>query len=243
MASNTESGHAVNVAKFNTLIQKCSALSSWSPSNTALDISTLTAQHTACNNALDDFNKMVSTAKTQINQNNDLFAPLNKLVTRIVNFFDSTSASGQAKKDARGMANDIRGFNAKKPKGLAPDAEWVSQSHQSMVQKTNKFKELMDFLDSDGNYSPNETALQIPTLTTLWTDLNASMNNLATTLAPIDQAQSNMYRLIYGKPNGMIDTAMLAKGYAKALMGARATEVKAINAIRFTRLKNKLINY
>lgn len=243
MASGTESGHAINVANFKTLIEKCKAISTWSPSNTALQIGDLDTQHTNCKNALDSLNTMVSNAKTPINQNNDLFNPLNKLVTRVVNFFDSTMASSQAKKDARGMANIIRGYNAKKPKGLAPDAEWVSQSHQSMVQKANKFKELIDFIASDGNYNPNEVELQIPTLTTLWTDMNNSLTNLATVLAPIDQAKASMYRLIYGSPDGLIDTAMLAKKYAKALLGAQSVEVKAISAIKFTRLKSNLINY
>ena len=243
MASGTESGHAINVANFKTLIEKCNTISTWSPSNSALRIGDLNTQHTNCKNSLDSLNTIVSNAKTPINQNNDLFAPLNKLVTRVVNFFDSTMASSQAKKDARGMANVIRGYNAKKPKGLAPDAEWVSQSHQSMVQKANKFKELIDFIASDGNYNPNEVELQIPTLTTLWTDMNTSLTNLATILAPIDQAKASMYRLIYGSPDGLIDTAMLTKKYAKALLGAQSVEVKAISAIRFTRLKSNLINY
>ena len=243
MASSTESGHAVNVANFDTLIQKCSVLPSWSPSNTALLIPTLIVQHTDCKNSLDSFNTLVAAAKTPINQNHDLFEPLNKLTTRIVNFFDSTMASTQAKKDARGMANDIRGYNAKKPKGLAPDAEWVSQSHQSMVQKANKFKELIDFLTADGNYTPNEVALQLPTLTTLWNQFNTSLASLAAILAPIDQAEASMYRLIYGSPSGMIDMAMLAKKYAKALMGAQAIEVKAIMGIKFRRINKKLITY
>jgi hypothetical protein len=186
---------------------------------------------------------MVSNAKTPINQNTELFKPLNKLVTRIVNFFDSTMASSQAKKDARGMANIIRGYNAKKPKGLAPDAEWVSRSHQSMVQKLNKFKELIDFIASNGNYNPNEVQLQASTLTLLWNDMSTSLTNLATVLAPIDQVKATMYRLIYGSPAGMIDTAMLVKKYAKALLGAQSIEVKAISAIRFARFKSHLINY
>ena len=139
MGSNVESGHAVNVSKFFKLIQKCDNLTGWNPGNDALKIVEMTNLHTESQSLLNAFNTAVMAAKTPIANNTALFDPLSKLVTRIVNYYDSTNAKEQSKKNARTLANDLRGFNAKKPKGTAPDAEWVSSSHQSFVQKANKF--------------------------------------------------------------------------------------------------------
>lgn len=182
-------------------------------------------------------------AKTPIATNTALFEPLSKLATRIVNYYDSTNAKEQSKKNARTLANDLRGFNTKKPKGTAPDAEWVSRSHQSFVQKANKLKELIEFLNADSLYKPNETELKITELTTLWTSLDNSIKDLATAMAPLDQAKASLFRKIYGKEDGLITIALLAKRYAKALKGAQAIDVKEIMAILFRRISSKLITY
>jgi hypothetical protein len=243
MGSKIESGHAVNVPNFFKLIQKCDNLTGWNPSNDSLKIAEMTAFHTDSQTLLNAFNTAVMAAKTPIADNTALFDPLSKLVTRIVNYYDSTNAKEQSKKNARTLANDLRGFNAKKPKGTAPDAEWVSSSHQSFVQKANKFKEIIEFLNADGLYNPNETELKIGELTTLWTSLDNSIKDLATVMAPIDQAKASLYRKIYAKENGLITIALLAKRYAKALKGAQAIEIKEITAIAFRRISSKLIEY
>jgi hypothetical protein len=243
MGSKIESGHAVNVSNFFKLIQKCDNLTGWNPSNDSLKIAEMTTFHTDSQTLLNAFNTAVMAAKTPIADNTALFDPLSKLVTRIVNYYDSTNAKEQSKKNARTLANDLRGFNAKKPKGTAPDAEWVSSSHQSFVQKANKFKEIIEFLNADSQYNPNETELKIAELTTLWTSLDSSIKDLATVMAPLDQAKASLYRKIYAKENGLITIALLAKRYAKALKGAQAIEIKEIMAIAFRRISSKLIVY
>jgi len=243
MGSNNESGHAVNVSNFFKLIQKCDNLTGWNPSNDALKIAEMTAMHTDSQTLLNDFNTAVMAAKTPIANNTALFDPLSKLVTRIVNYYDSTNAKEQSKKNARTLANDLRGFNAKKPKGTAPDAEWVSSSHQSFVQRANKFKEIIEFLTADSQYNPNETELKIIELNTLWTSLDNSIKDLSAIMAPLDQAKASLYRKIYAKDNGLITIALSAKRYAKALKGAQAIEIKEIMAIAFRRISSKLIEY
>src|SRR4051812_24763766 len=47
MPSNSETGHAVNVANYKTLIEKCAVLVSWNPANTALTIANLNTQQAA----------------------------------------------------------------------------------------------------------------------------------------------------------------------------------------------------
>jgi hypothetical protein len=243
MGSKIESGHAVNVSNFFKLTQKCDQLTGWNPSNDALKIAELTTMHTEANTLLNDFNTAAMAAKDPIANNAKTFESLSKLVTRIVNYYDSTTAKEQSKKNARSLANDLRGYNTKKPKDLAPDADWVSKSHQSYVQRANKLKELIEFLKADTTYNPNETELKITELNTLWTDLDTSLKDLAGVMAPLDQAKAALYRKIYGIESGLITIALLAKRYAKALKGAQAIEVKEIIAIPFKRISAKLITY
>ena len=239
MPSTIETGHAVNVQNAKSLIELCNVLSGYNPSNTALTIANLNTQQANSKTALDTLNSTIAVVKVPVNANEILFEPLNKLVTRIVSHLDSTAASKQIKKDARGMADDIRGFNAKRPKNV-PDGDWVSQSHQSFVQRTAKFKMLIDLLSTEALYVPNEADLQIVSLTALWTSFVASVDGLAPFIAAIETARAAMYHAIYDEEIGLVDTALKAKKYSKSLTGASAVEIKAIQGIKFRKLNKKV---
>jgi len=240
MASNSETGHAINIANFKLLIDKCTGFgASYAPSNTDIKVATMTTQWGTANTANNTLTAAMATAKGLINQREEDIAPLNKLVTKVVNNFDSTNASKKAKKDARGFADKIRGFGVKVvklPDGK-PDPAHVSTSHQSMVQKVDMFNQLIQFLAGDSNYAPNETGIKILTLKSLYVTLKGENDGIGGVIAPVEGARVTRNHALYDAETGMVDVALKAKNYVKSVFGVRSEEARTVTGIKFTRPK------
>lgn len=242
MASNSETGHSVNISNFKLLIDKCAAFGlPYNPSNTDLTIVNLTALWTTGNAAHQTLTTAIQNSKNPINAREILFDPVDKLVTRSLNYFNSTKASAQIKKDAKGLADRYRGFGidvAKLPDGT-PDPNDVSTSHQGYVQKADTFKQLKDLYASEPLYAPNENDLKITALTTLATSMKTLNDSIGTIIAPIGTAKITRDKALYEINTGMVDVALFVKAYVKGLYGARAAETKTVSGIKFTRPKKK----
>ncbi len=240
MASNSETGHSVNISNFKLLIDKCTAFGApYNPSNTDLTIVNMTTLWTTGDTAHQTLTSATQLAKNPINARQILFEPTEKLVTRSLNYFNSTKASAQVKKDAKGLADRFRGFGvkvSKLPDGT-PDPASVSTSHQGYVQKGDTFKQLVDLYASDVNYAPNETDLKIVALTALATAMKAANDGIGAIIAPIGTARITRDKALYAKDTGMVDVSLSCKNYVKGVYGAKAAETKTVSGIKFTRPK------
>ena len=241
MPINYETGHAVNIANFKKLIDECTPMVGYNPSNGQLTILSMTAKWTAGDTAHNILTLAMQNAKNPINAREILFAPLDKLVVRSFNYFKSTSASAQVKKDAKGLVVKITGSNVKVPKlpDGTPDPNHISLSHQSFVQRTDTFKQLKDLYASDVNYAPNEADLMVAALTTLYTAMKNANDTIGAIIAPVDQARITRDHQLYDKDTGMLDVAQKCKDYVRGLFGAKAPETKLVTRIKFRRPKKK----
>ena len=238
MASNSETGHSVNISNFKLLIDKCTAFgAAYNPSNTDLTIVNMTATWTTGDTAHQTLTSAIQTAKSPINARQILFEPSDKLVTRTLNYFESTKASKQIKADAKGLADRYRGFGVKVDKlpDGTPDPADVSTSHQGFVQKADTFKQLIDLYRSEPLYAPNEVEIQTATLTTLYNAMKAANDNIGTILAPVETARITRDKALYAEETGMVDLAAACKDYVQGLFGATSPEAKLVRGIKFTR--------
>jgi len=238
MASNSETGHSVNISNFKLMIDKCTAYGApYNPSNTDLTIANMTTLWTTGDTAHQTLTSAIQTAKNPINARQILFDPVDKLVTRTLNYFESTKASTQIKKDAKGLADRFRGFGVDVdtlPDGT-PDPADVSTSHQGYVQKADTFKQLKDLYASEPLYAPNENELKLTALTTLYVAMKAANDNIGTILAPVETARITRDHALYDDETGMVDVAAACKDYVQGLFGASSPEAKLVKGIKFTR--------
>ena len=240
MASSSETGHAVNISNFKLLIDKCAAFGVvYNPSNTDITIANMTMVWTVGNTAHVTLTTAVQTSKNPINAREILFEPGDKLVTRTLNYFESTKASKKIKKDAKGLADRYRGFGVKVKKlpDGGPDPDSVSTSHQSFVQKADTFRQLVDLYKSEPLYAPNEVALKTIALTTFATAMKTANDTIGIIIAPVDTARITRNRALYNKDTGMIDVSVACKDYVQGLFGAASAEAKLIRKIEFKRPK------
>jgi hypothetical protein len=160
-----------------------------------------------------------------------------KLVTRTLNYFESTKASKEIKKDAKGLADRFRGFGVgvdTLPDGT-PDPADVSTSHQGYVQKADTFKQLRDLYQSEPLYAPNENDIRVAALTTLYDAMKAANDNIGIILAPVETARITRDKALYDDETGMIDVSASCKDYVQGLFGASSPEAKLVRGIKFTR--------
>jgi len=238
MASNSETGHSVNISNFKLLIDKCTAFGvKYNPSNADLSIDNMTTLWETAKNANDTLSVVAETAKQPINARQILFEPVDKLVTRTLNYLSSTKASAQFKADAKGLADRFRGHGIKVnklPDG-SPDPNSVSTSHQGFVQKADTFLQLVALYTSEPLYAPNEIELQLEALGALALAMKTANDNIGTIIAPVDTARVTRDHALYDEESGMVDIAAACKKYVKGVYGVGEPETNLVSGIKFTR--------
>lgn len=240
MASTSETGHAINISNFKKLIDVCTAYGlPYNPSNTDITVANMTTTWTTADTAHVTMMTALSNAKIPINNREVLFEPVDKLVTKTLNYYESTKALKQSKQDAKGYADKFRGFGIKVEKlpDGSPDPAHVSNSQQSYVKKQETFKSLLDLYISDPLYAPNENALKTATLTTLYNNMKAANDGIGAIIEPVDNLRIQRDHALYDEETGILDLQAAAKDYTAGLFGARAPETKQIVTIKFTRKK------
>lgn len=237
MASNSETGHAVNIANFKTMIDYCVSFGAkYQPSNPDLVLATITPQWSGANEAHTTLSTALITAKTPIAERKTLFEPLDKLVTRTLGVYKSTKADKQLKSNAKTIGDRIRGAVKVKKEDNPND---VSVSHQSYVQKQDALQQLINLYKSDGNYAPNEAELKVGELQKLSDKMKGLNDNIGSILAPVKNALIKRDELLYKDDTGMVDVAMNVKEYVKGVYGATAGETKMVRGLKFTKPKKK----
>lgn len=116
MPVNPETGHAKNVANFNSLISFCSTYGQqYNPANAALNLANLQSLHTAAQNKLTALNTAKAAYDSAVNQRAEAFEDLPKLCTRIVNAFAVSGASENAVEGVKSINRACRAKGPAKP--------------------------------------------------------------------------------------------------------------------------------
>lgn len=243
MASNSETGHGINVNNFKLVIDKITAIGAgYNTSNPDIKIPNMTTVWTAADTAHQAILTIAPTTKNPINNREIIFEPTDKLVTRMLAMYNSSKATDQAKADAKGLADRFRGSNVKVdtlPNGT-PDPNSVSNSHLGFIQKQESFKQLVELLKADPtNYNPNEADLKTTVLTTLAASMKTANDGIGAILAPLEVARTTRNKALYTEKTGIVDLAQTCKEYLKGAFGASSPEYKMVNSIKFTRPKKK----
>lgn len=243
MASNSEVGHAKNVANFQDLITFVEGYGpSYNPSKTSLTAEQLTSLHASANASLQNVINLNTAYNDAVNNRIEAFADLRPLSTRLVNALEATDAPQEKIDDAKGYNRKIQGQRAsKEEKPLDPNQpvpKRISVSQQSYDQLIQHFEGLIAVLASEPSYAPNETELQITALQTKAQDLKDKNNQVATAYTAVSNARLERNRILYQENTGLVDTALDVKKYVKSVYGASSAEYNQIKGIKFKNEKD-----
>ncbi len=245
MSSTSETGHARNVSNFEALISFCTAYgTTYNPSKTTIKLAALNTLLASAKTTLTAVNTALPPYNNAVNAREIAFAPLSKLVTRIINALASSNVTKQVVEDAKSIARKIQGKRAGEKLPEIPDdpttPEDESQKSSSVSQmsfdnRVENFEKLIQLLSAQTGYAPNENDLKVTALTTLLADLRTKNTATLTSLAPLSNARIARNTLLYTTSTSLINIALDVKKYIKSLYGATSPQYKQISGLKFSR--------
>ena len=243
MASTSETGHAKNVANFQNLIAFVTGYgATYTPSKNALKLPQLIALKSDAETKLADVVTKNTAYNNKVNERLNAFSGLKSLSTRLVNALQTTDATDQIIKDAKGFNKKMQGQRASAtattptdPNTPAPNT--ISTSQQSYTQQIQHLAGLISVLESEPSYTPNETDLQIATLQAKQNDLTTKNNEVATSYANISNSRIARNTTLYSTEGSIFDVASEVKKYIKSIYGATSPEFAQVKGIEFKKPK------
>ncbi|MCY1720250.1 hypothetical protein OU798_07840 [Prolixibacteraceae bacterium Z1-6] len=246
MASKSETGHAINVAHFNDLISFVTGYgTTYNPSNAALSLPALQTLATSAGNSIAAINVAVAPYNTAVAAREVMYAPLSKLVTRVMSFLKASGVSQQVYDSVNTVARKIKGGRASAkvapavPTGdetTAGEVKQVSASQMSYDSREENFAKFIQLLIAIPEYAPNEVELQTATLTELSTGLKEKNDAVINAEVPLSNARIQRNEVLYTSTTGLCDIALTVKNYIKAIFGATSPQYRQISKLTFKKV-------
>lgn len=236
-----ETGHARNVQRFQEMV---TFIDSWggtyAPSNAAISLVSMQGKLANSGAEITNVTNQLAQAKTAINDRENAFKGLRKLVTRCVNYYESTGADQNRIDDARALKRKIDGARAQTVEDdpATPEdesANSVSASQQSYTQLVQHFNALIELFGNDPLYNPAENDLKLLTLNTLLTAMTTANTNVINANVAVSNARAARDAEMYADGTGLVDIALLAKKYVLATFGTDSAEYGQIKGLPFSR--------
>jgi hypothetical protein len=240
MPSTSETGHAKNVANFQDLIAFVTGYgATYNPNKNALKLPQLNALYTASQASLADVVTKNTAYNNKVNERVVAFKDLKALSTRLINALQTTDATPEKIADAKAFNKKMQGIRAKAVDTPAdpstPAPATISTSQQSYDQQIQHLAGIISVLQTEPSYAPNETELQIATLTAKQADLTAKNSAVATAYTNVSNSRIARDTTIYGTDTGLFDIASEVKKYVKSVFGATSPQFAQIKGIEFTK--------
>jgi len=246
-SSRSETGHAKNVANFGKLVSFCTGYGAdYNPSNPGIALEALfTLQNgaweaiIAVNSALPAYIKALATREKA-------FKPLSKLITRVINALKAANPGAEIINKAVPLVRKLQGRRAtaklteeEKQELIAQGKEVneASSSQLSFDSRIDHLDKLINLLSSIPEYNPNETELQIASLTALLGDLKVKNEAAIAAATPLSNARIARNNILYNNGAGLVDKALNVKAYVKSIYGASSPQYHQISGMEFKRYK------
>ena len=245
MASNSETGHAKNVANFQDLTSFVGGYGpTYNPAKATLKLPALITSYTFAYGSITDVVAKNTLFNNAVNDRVHEFSDIRSLGTRIVSALEATDASPEKIKDAKGFNRKLQGRRASGSNAAATPAEAatlkaaghkkISTSQQSYDQLIEHFSALVSVVKSEPSYAPNEADLKIPALNTKIANLITKNKAVADAYTEISNARIVRDKKLYATNTGIVKLAADVKKYVKSVYGASSAEFAQIKGIKFT---------
>lgn len=247
MATQSETGHAKNVANFGTLITVINGFGeAYNPSKQAITAASLSTLHENAKNMMSEMNGIAGSYSIAVANRETAFEPLSKLATRIINALRASDAPQQVIESAESLVRKLQGKRATPKKTEEEKAAMlaegstvkeVSSSQMSFDNRLDSFNKFVGLLDNIPQYTPNEEELKVNTLANYYTNLSSV--NLSAIQAETALSNARMVRneILYKSGTGLVDIAQSVKTYVKSLYGATSAQYKQVSGLAFKIVK------
>lgn len=245
MASQSETGHAKNLANFKELISIVKSLGEkYQPSAEALKVASLETLATQAEQLINKLKEAETLAKQATASLQDTFKTLNTLSSQIMGMLSSSGAKSNSIEEARSIQKRITGGNkkSKTDNTNSQDSEEAkakrSQSRQSYDSRLDEFEKLIIVLQNISEYNPNEELLKISSLQNKVVEMKNAIQTTDDKNMIRSQAMAERDKILYAPESGMVEIALKVRAYIKAAFGGvKSMEYKRVSKIEVKTLK------
>lgn len=247
MSKTYETGHAKNVANFETLITYLTSFGSiYNPSNASIYPTSLNDKAKAARTVTEQVNKLIGANSTSVADRAKAFEPLSKLSTRIFNALKASSVTTATIENAATNHRKLQGRRASaklteaEKQQLAASGTVVTQisaSQQSFDSKLDSLEKQIHLLSTLPQYNPNEIDLRLDTLLKLHKDLLQKNRDVILINAELGNARIIRDNILYNQDDGMVTLAQNAKDYSKSIFGVSSPQYRQISGISFRNIE------
>lgn len=240
MTTKSETGHAKNIANFQTLIEFVKGYgSAYNPSKQNLQLTALIALKETADNAIANVLSKSTHYNTKVTERQEAFSNIKSLSTRLINALQATEATTGTIDSAKAYNRKMQGKKAFAPKTPTepntPVPRTISTSQQSYDMLIQHLSGIKSVLENEPSYFPNEVELQINTLDAKIADLQSRNIAVANAYTDISNARIERNETIYTGENSIFKTAADVKKYIKSVFGAASPQFALVKGIEFSK--------
>ena len=244
MASTSETGHAKNIANFQDLISFCQGYGeTYNPTKESLKLPQLQSLYQEAQDKLNATKSQKTLFDHATNERRNAFSNLKPLSTKIVNAFAVSGADSLAVNNAKSVNKKLQGSTSKKEESITTKTETtevaktISTSQQSYDRLIDHFANMIQVLEQNTIYAPNENDLKLASLQTKLTELQSKNTNLINAYTSYSNAMIDRNQTLYNPLTGLVQIAKEVKQYVKSIFGATSPQYKQVTALEFKVIK------
>lgn len=243
MASNSETGHAKNVANFENLITSITAFGpAYNPNKNSIKLPELQSVLDQSKVALNAVNIAHAAFSNAVAARETAFEPFSKLTTRINNALKASDTTVNVNDNVKTIVRKLQGRRAsakisdEEKQALEADGKVVNQisaAQMSFDSRIENFDKLIMLLASVPAYSPNEEDLKLDALKAYHNLLKTKNNDVLVATVQLSNARIKRNELLYKPLVGLVSMALDAKVYLKSVFGVSNPNYKQISKLSF----------
>ena len=244
MSQTNETGHAKNVANFETLITNVNGYGTvFNPTKDSIKLTALNTKLTLAKAAVKAVHSAEPAYKNAVSAREIAFEPLSKLMTRVKNSLKASDSSAKVDDSAMTLFRKLQGQRAtpklteeekKEAEAEGKEIKEISASQMSYDNQVNNLDRLIELLISIPEYAPNETDITTEALTELHIDLSSKNSAVINATVPLNNARIARDEILYAPLTGLVDISVDVKMYVKSVFGGTSPQYKEISGLKFT---------
>jgi len=243
MTRQGETGHAKNMANFETLITTVTGYGiTYNPSKSALKLLALQTLETNAKTTFDAVKIAFALYHASVAARESAFSPVSKLMTRVLGAVKALDTIQQIDDNVKALVHKIQGTSTKRGSTVATKqtttTEVSTTKQNSTIQmsfdtRLENLDKLIKLLNGIPLYVPNEEDIKIETLTALYNDLKAKNTAVITSSVALSNARIARDKVFYKDDTGLFDIAVSVKNYVKSVFGASTPQYKQVSRLVF----------
>lgn len=236
-------GHAINVANFETVIIILTNLgATYNPSQPLIQLPALQTKLTEAQTVFASHDAAEAAKKVAVNERAAEFESLPKLATSVKKAAEVDVNDEAFTADLTTITRKFYGGRAGDKPVDDPSTPLVDESEDSRSVSERSydnmvafFADLIALVQTQPAYNPNETEVRVTTLETKLAALQTKNNAAKTAVAELGTLSDTRDDILYNPETGIIRRVNLIKKYIDRILGKDSAPYQQINALEFRR--------